>query len=173
VTDPTRDPDPDAWLPGQNAPTTLITPESKQLLDNYYRNLQSALDHGDTDTRLGFLNDVLSTAVEHYGYGPWLDPDEYEPGTPTTPGYAVFTLDKHYRDPSDPEDATPYRIDHDALEKGFQLMRRRAGLTNTMAPHGWVADILQADVLNDAGIMDVVDALNIVEVALFGEVRYS
>lgn len=170
------DNDPDPMLPGPNPPTTLLTAESKTLLDNYYANLKLALDTGDTPTRLEFLNDVLTTAIENAGYGPWILLDEYDPGTNTTEGYAVLRVAPSYRDPEDKAYKEPYRIDHATLEKGFRAMRRRAGLNtprNNTELNGWVADVLQADVLNDASIMDVVDALNIMEVALFGEVRYS
>lgn len=164
------------FLPGPNPPTHLMTDEAIKVLDNYYGNAKLALQHHpDAATRLEFLNDVLTTAVENSGYGPWMWVCLYDPGNPNKPGKAEIRIDANYQDPDEPSDKQPKTIDHAVLERGFRRLRLLAGLKYNQHNdlNAWVADCLQADLLNDAGIMDVVDALNIVEVALFGEVRYS
>lgn len=136
--------------------------------------------------RIDFLTDVLTTAVEHGGYG-FFYVDEYrwenvEPGE----AYAIVT-DK------EDDEVGSYRIDLDLIAKGLGVIRS-AELREITDWDGSAVEVLHnvktgerlylsesqrknillADRTNyDEGDLDVIDALAVVECGLFGKVVYA
>ncbi|MDH6462084.1 hypothetical protein M2302_002259 [Micromonospora sp. A200] len=128
--------------------------------------------------RIEFLDGLLVTAIENYGYG-WFLVHEYE--GEGADAYAVI-------EPED-EPGTKHRVDIDTMAKGLGVIRRavmreteRDGEVLHNAETGerlymgraLRKDILDADRTNgDEGDIDVVGALAVLECALFGQVVYA
>lgn len=138
-----------------------------------------------TDERNEFLTDILTGAIENYGYG-WFEVDEYKwESVPLGDAYAVITQNEE-------EDEPQHRVDLDVIARGLGVIRdaqmrvddeypndgevlhnRTSGKRLYMAP-GRRRNIMLADRTNgDDGDLDVVDYLNIVECGLFGAVLYN
>ncbi|MFC4089330.1 hypothetical protein [Micromonospora sp. GCM10011541] len=129
--------------------------------------------------RKQFLTDVLITAVEHCGYG-FFTSKEWEPDADEP--YAVIQW-------HDGEEWLEQRIDLDTISKGLGVIRRavmreteRDGevLHNSKTGERMYLhpeqrkNIMLADRTNyDEGDLDVVDALAVLECALFGRVEYA
>lgn len=124
-----------------------------------------------TAERTEFLADILATAVEHCGYG-WFSIEAYEPDE----GYAVVI--------SDGEDQQTYGISLDTISRGvgviLRAVERDDGVLVDASRHRriYVSHTLRdrirkASSTNDASELDVVDALAVLECALFGHVHYS
>ncbi|MGW0061407.1 hypothetical protein ACWDTT_15955 [Streptosporangium sandarakinum] len=132
-----------------------------------------------TTNRAEFLADVLTTAVEHDGYGFFSVREWKHDGEPGE-RYAVIY---------DPDEKQIHRIDGDTIAAGIGVIRRaqvredarykELALHNTKTgqrlymPNEQRGAILRANHANDAGGLDVIDALAIVECALFGAVTYA
>jgi hypothetical protein len=136
-----------------------------------------------TQERIQFLTDVLITAVENYGYG-WFSVDEYEPGgdEPDGKAYAAIT--------DDFDDNKQHRIDLAVIAHGFGVITDAKPAVDPKHPNdGEVLHnaktgqrlfvsgqnrkrLVEASRLNDAGELDVIDALAVVECGLFGAVTY-
>lgn len=124
-----------------------------------------------TDERAEFLSDLLSTAIENYGYAPWfmvraylpyLDPKlvpdvQNEKGWAASPreAYAVIQID----DPGDERHGRRYRVDLDTMNDGFRFTeseRLRAALDDM-----------------EGSDLDVCDALALLQLGLWKEVVYG
>lgn len=135
-----------------------------------------------TSERIEFLCDVLVGAIEHYGYG-FPEVDEYEPFLGAD-SYATI------RDRHDEDSTEVFRIDLDVIARGIGVIRNaelrvnprypdegpvwhnsKTGQDLGMAPKHRKA-ILEANRINDAGALDVIDYLAILECAVFGAVTY-
>ena len=137
-----------------------------------------------SDQRQQFLTDVLITAIESGSLG-WFVVHEYRYDTvPLGAAYAVI-------EPED-DDAETYRVDLDVIARGLAVIRNAAPrplpgcqdaapvLCNaTTGQRLYLSTdmrrrILAADRSNgDDGDLDAIDALDIVECALFGRVVYA
>jgi hypothetical protein len=117
--------------------------------------------------RVEFLNYLLSTALEHGGYGFPEIVDYVEGGIGDHDTYALIT-DRYNEDKDDPEYGKVYRVDLDTMALGLKVLRERTDLNR------WFKELLLADRTNgDDGDYDVISALGCLESALFGEVRYA
>ena len=130
--------------------------------------------------RIEFLTDVLITAVEHCGYG-WFAVKEY-----TCDGEDPYALIEELYE----ERPTKYRLDMNVVARGISVIRQAVLKTPTNRPdEGLVlhnartgqrlfmseslrSTILESSRENDAGEIDVVGALAVVECGLFGYVQY-
>lgn len=133
-----------------------------------------------TAERIEFLSDVLVTAVENMGYG-WFSTEEWH--------CVEGDEENWFAEIRATDTAEEFRIDLDTVAKGFGVMTNRkikfADKYSGEVPHNgktgermYISDasckrILQASRENDACEIDVVDALAIIECALFGAVRYA
>lgn len=127
-----------------------------------------------TAERTEFLTDIVVTAIENYGYG-WFSVEDYDCDNGTA---RIF--DQH-------DDDAPYDVSIDVIAKGlgvirdavsishfedFTLANLKTGRQLYMSVYTRKA-IMEADRENDAGNLDVVDALAILECGLFGQVVYA
>lgn len=139
-----------------------------------------------SEARTEFLTDILTGAIENYGYG-WFVVEEYKWQDPDIEPYAVI-MD---------EDETEYRVDFKVINKGLRVIA--SSVMRSPEPgqptlegadvkvlHNAVtgerlylastrkAEIRKADRTNgNEGDLDVVDYLAIVECGLFGKVVYA
>lgn len=150
---------------------------------------------GKSIERQTFLSDLLITAIEHAGYGfpglvTWdLDMDR-EPMVTT-----ATIVDRYAEDESDREvsEAIKITVTLDTMARGIGVIRK-AELREVIGYPGsdpysvlhnaatgnrlFMSEetrksILEASKANDASELDVVDALAILECALFGAVTYN
>lgn len=132
--------------------------------------------------RVQFLDDLMVTAIENFGYG-WFYVQEY-----AGEGETLYAVIEPHEEPG-----TTHRVDLDTFAKGLGLIKR--SVQQPLIEEGrdpvdvlWNADtgqrlymgqelrrdILAADRTNgDEGDIDVVGALAVLEVALFGQVVYA
>lgn len=147
-----------------------------------------------TPERERFLADVLTTAVEHQGYG-FFHVLRYRWDCPPVETYALIEESPDY---VSGDEAAIWRIDIETTSKGLGVIRgARYAAANSADPHapganGEVAvlfaadgkrlyfggqpyrDLMLADRTNGAeGDFDVIAALAVVECALFGQVVYA
>lgn len=131
-----------------------------------------------TKERSVFWADVLTTAMEHSGYGNWFRRDEYVPywDEDTSPAgdgftadpvqaYAIITVDD---EEVGEEHGKTFRVDADFLAHGFSVLTAPGKCSDS-----YRARLMEAYNDHEAGELDVFDALNIVECAVFGEVVYG
>ena len=134
-----------------------------------------------TDDRLQFLSDLVTTAVENFGYG-WFQVDEYRWQNVASPYAVIRSRDLPGR---------TARVDVDTVARGIGVVRRAVLRVPDDRPKGkpelhnaatgkllhmseaMRRRILDASRDNDAGELDVVDALALVECALFGAVTFA
>lgn len=123
-----------------------------------------------TPERVKFLNYLLSTAIEHGGYG-FPEVQEWSGGESHDPDTFVLITDRYIEDETDPAYAVVHKIDLDTMARGLKVIRE----ANSEQNQGrWVKDLLLADRTNgDEGDYDVIGALAVLECALFGEVVYA
>lgn len=130
------------------------------------------------EDRVEFLLDVLTTAIENFGYG-WFEVDDYPDTERDADAYAIIR-------PKDEPDKT-YRVDLDTVARGFGVIQR-AQEKDVDGERCLVNDktggrlhmsrsqrgrLLKANRENDNADLDVVDALAVVECGLFGVVTYG
>lgn len=133
--------------------------------------------------RTEFLTDLLTTAIENFGYG-WFTVDEYEWENPPAGGaYAVVT---------DEDEGETHRIDLDVIVRGLRVIRDATTQVDPRQPNDGPVlhndrngfrlfvspaqrrNIMLADRTNgDEGDLDCIDALAVVECGLFGRVVYA
>jgi hypothetical protein len=133
--------------------------------------------------RMEFLRDMLSTAIENYGYG-WFKVDEYRHSG--TDPYAVIWDKEDKKD-----EKVKYRVDLDGIARGLGVIRN-AELREIPGKPGKMAlfnvktgknlhmstkmraDINKANRANDSceGNLDVIAALAVLECGIFGYVAY-
>lgn len=122
--------------------------------------------------RIGFLADLLITAIEHNGYG---FPGVVEYKAPTdrpADTYAVIynRYDVEEWDGEGPNPRTvTWRVDIDTMAKGIGVLRKKYGTDASQ----YMKDLFEASGENDASITDVVGALAVLEAAILGDVTYS
>lgn len=134
--------------------------------------------------RIDFLDGVLVTAIEHYGYG-FPEIIEYPDVENTADAYALIT--DRYED----DDDQTYRVDLDVIARGIGVIKDAVAQDDPKFPddgpvlfnaktdqrlylsHESRKAILEASRNNDAAELDVVDALAVLECALFGAVTYA
>ncbi len=136
-----------------------------------------------TPERVEFLSNVLVTALEHYGYG-FPELIEYHiPDGEEASWYAVIA-DRYAEDPTDDNHGKTWRVDLDTIARGLGIIRRAIVATTdegTYLHHSETferlyvsteqrAAVMAADRENEAVDLDVIDALAILECALFGRV---
>lgn len=125
-----------------------------------------------TAERTEFLTDVLITAIENGGYG-FFTVEEYDPDN------GIATVEDKYDD-----DHPQYRVSPEIIARGIGVIRSAEVGTDGDLVHGvngkrlymspgMRKSIMRADRENDAGNLDVVDALAILECGLFGQVVYA
>jgi len=115
-----------------------------------------------TAERKEFLSDLLVTAIEHYGYGfPTVHEYHHPEGKP---GEWFAVISDRYEEDASGADKT-YRVDIDTMAKGIGVWRRSAHMPKAFT----LADRTNGD----DGDFDVIDALAVLECALFGEVVYG
>ncbi len=133
-----------------------------------------------SEKRQEFLNDLLVTAIENFGYGSFVV-NEYDPYK----GEGSYAEIGWYDDEYDP---TKSRVDYDLLVKGLRIIRKAelqpvdedgnevlfsAGKRLYLSP-GQRKNIMLADRTNgDEGDIDVVDALAVLEIGVFGQVVFA
>jgi len=121
-----------------------------------------------TPERAEFLSNVLTTALEHAGYGfPGIleYPDVENPADV----YAVI-YDRYEEESGGTDDWRPsqtWRVDVDTIAHGLGVLKEK------YRPGGHLRELFAADRDNDAGDIDVVGALAILEAALFGDITYN
>jgi hypothetical protein len=145
--------------------------------------------------RVRFLSDVLITAIEHGGYGfPTCETYEPEPGGDPAGTYAIVA--DRYIAPGDDGHGRTWLVDLDTIAHGMTIIRRAFVATDGIPtqytpggsdeavyvhPDSWERlylserlrrELLAGDRANDAGEFDVIGALAVVEIALFGAVVY-
>lgn len=136
-----------------------------------------------TPERREFLADIITTALEG-GVGYWSQASEYRWFSPTlsggtaTPGpngtaNAYATL--HETDTDDGELGEALTVDVDVIAKAFGLIALSASgkLEIPSLSHDYARRLMSAYREIEAGDIDAGDADNIVQVGLFGEVRYG
>lgn len=130
------------------------------------------------EDRVEFLLDVLTTAIENFGYG-WFEVDDYPDTDRNVDAYAIVR-------PKDEPDKT-YRVDLDIVARGFGVVQRAREkdvdkvrcLVNDKTEgrlfmgRDQRGRLLKANRENDANDLDVWDALAVVECGLFGVVTYG
>jgi hypothetical protein len=148
-----------------------------------------------TSQRVRFLSDVLITAIEHGGYG-FATCHEYQPEPGGDPAGTYAIVADRYLAPGDDGYGRTWRLDLDTIAHGMTIIRRAFvatdGVPTRHAPggsgdvvyvhpdswerlylsHGLRRELLVGDRANDAGEFDVIGALAVVEIALFGAVVY-
>lgn len=133
----------------------------------------------DTQSALSdFYDDVIWGAIESGHAGAWMDVQEYNTDSPAN---AVIT------EAEDPEHEK-YKVDHDLIRKGLERIFGALNVPDVISSTGhrqreqtdvpFLSQfrrnrIIAAYVQDEAGVLDVVDYLAILEIALFGEVRYA
>lgn len=143
-----------------------------------------------TAERITFLNGLIVIAIENYGHG-WFVVDEYDTYDDETKPYRAVIWDQE-----EPQDtATRFEVTPDVMARGIGIIKRAVlkdfiegkdeyARTDTVLANaetgqrlymseGQRKAILEASRDNDAGQMDCVDAMAIMEVALFGAVTYA
>jgi hypothetical protein len=115
--------------------------------------------------RAQFLADLLVTAIEHSGYGfPELRGPYVHDGPPES-WHAVIGNRYGDGDAGNEDGVTEWDVTVDTMAHGIGVMRaKRLG-----GKAFWLADRTNAD----DGDFDVLDALAVLECALFGEVVYA
>jgi hypothetical protein len=129
-----------------------------------------------TTERREFLADVFTTAIESGSYG-WFTVEEYVHDGDAP--YAVLVAD---------DDHESYRVTPATISHGIGTLQR-AGLrpindTESVLHNAKTGQRLYVSVsnrrrmlaesrLNDAGALDVIDALALLEIGLFGAVTYA
>jgi hypothetical protein len=125
-----------------------------------------------TPERIEFLSAILSAALEHMGYGfPALL--EYREAGNDPAGVFAVIYDRYEERPNGREDWKPkesWRVDIDTMAKGIGTLRRK--YAGTIDPETPMAEMFRAERENDAGALDVNDALAILEAGVFGDVVY-
>lgn len=121
-----------------------------------------------TAERETFLKDIIITAVENYGYG-WFSVSAYDPDNGTARIH-------------EEEEGTSHSVNVETIARGIGVIRR-AEIVNgdLMAEDGkplYMSEghrkrILESSRENDAGELDVIDALAVLECGLFGRVVYA
>jgi hypothetical protein len=133
-----------------------------------------------TDERAEFLSDVITTAIEGNSAAvhTWATTTNYRWWSPTLDGGSavhpdgqanayVAVLEGHYES-ADDEPMLLHWVNVDTIARGIRLIA--TGCSNVTDDDR--ARITLASRDNDAGEIDTIDASAIVEVALFGEVKY-
>lgn len=116
--------------------------------------------------RTQFLEDLITGAIEHSGYG-FPECIEY-PDVPDGQVYAII-IDRYVED-GDDDYGAQYRVNADVMAKGVSMIIR--DVEGKIVSDDHRKQIMAASRDKDASDMDVVDCLAILEVALFGEVIY-
>lgn len=123
--------------------------------------------------RKEFLSDVAITACYHNQYGfpeiEWASEFDYTKDF-TTPFRADIT-DRYVTNPEDEEYTNVYRVNVDLIAKGINLILKDSDGKISSAETRSAIRVASKE--NDASDIDVILALAILEVAVFGEVRYS
>lgn len=121
-----------------------------------------------TPERVEFLSDVLTTALEHAGYG---FPGILEYPDVENPADVHAAIYDRYEEESDGTDGwrptQTWRVDIDTVAKGLGVLKSK------YQSKGHLRELFAADRDNDAGQIDVVGALAILEAALFGDITYN
>ena len=129
-----------------------------------------------SDARVQFLADVMTTAIEHFGYGfPEVVEDQREDGHEAD--WYVVIVDR-YLEPDDEGYGRHHAIDLGTIAKGLGIIRGwkagEDGRPDDWAPAEWVRQLWLADRTNgEDGDVDVIGALAVLECAIFGEVVYN
>lgn len=110
-----------------------------------------------------FYSDIIVCAIENYGYG-WFYTLDYDCGIDNERMPTATIEDKE-----DEEDKKKYFVDRKVFSKAFSSIRNKP--TNKRTP--WECRMIEAYTETDAGMIDVVDVINLLEIGLFGEVVYS
>lgn len=124
-----------------------------------------------TAERTEFLTDIVVTAIENYGYG-WFSVEDYDCDNGTARIFDQY------------DDDAPYDVSIDVIAKGLGVIRdakkdENGDLVNATTGKRLYISVyarkayMEADRENDAGDLDVVDALGILECGLFGQVVYG
>lgn len=120
--------------------------------------------------RKEFLSDLLIQACYHGGYGfaevEWATPIGYL--YPMVEPFRADITDHYVDDPEDPEYLIAYQVSIDTMARGINFIINRLDLVSAENRKR----IMAASKANDASDLDVVDALAILEIALFGKVVY-
>lgn len=119
--------------------------------------------------RAQFLADVLTTAIEHSGYG-FPGVIEYIWDVPNPADAYAVIIDRYEEDNGTRSER--WRVTVDTIAKGFGIVRKKYG--SDVQAGSNLADLLLADRTNgDDGDVDVIGALAVLECALFGEITYG
>ncbi len=122
-----------------------------------------------TPERAQFLADMLTTAIEHGGYGFTANVDYVWDVADPHDVYAVV-YDRHEAEDDPSARDKTWRIDIDTMAKGLGIVRKMDDATHAQ----WVRDLKLADRTNgDDGDYDVIGALLVLECALFGRGVYA
>lgn len=135
-----------------------------------------------SERRREFLTDVLTMAVENGGHG-WFSVEEYVWSDPDVLPYAVVVDDVDHDD-----EATTHRITFAVLSKGLGVIGKARNQATERDGHvlhnmdtgqrlymsrDMQTRIMRASREYEAGDLDAIDALAIVECGLFGAVTYA
>lgn len=137
------------------------------------------------DSRIEFLNHLLTTAIESGHVGFWMDVISYDPGD-NTPGHPTAGSATIKEAETDNHQNTNHLIDHTFLEKALKTVRN-AKNTPDKGTGNWERNlttipylhqqqrntIILADLTNDASLIDATDAVAILEIQLFGGIKYA
>lgn len=118
-----------------------------------------------TTLRTEFLTDILTCAIENYGYGAF-----------TTLKYRWQNVEQPFADIRFDEEDEPgnavYHVTIDTIAHGLGVIRKHAPELLYLSFDNYKI-ILDANAENDASNIDVYLALAILECALFGKVVYA
>lgn len=120
--------------------------------------------------RTAFLNDLITLFVEHGGYADWMVVRSWDDASPQQ-SVILSALEADGLTPSEIELLDWHTVDHKLLETALSRIRSLDEIPFLSAKVR--SNIRRADLFNDAGLIDVIDGLAVVEIALFGEVRYA
>lgn len=138
-------------------------------------------DAGRPDTkRTEYLDGIITLAIESGSAGNWMNVFQYDIYKPDE---TIIVENPDDLGPGEQNyaDLDQHLITHSLIEEGLRRIRN-ASPTKTEYGHTWTTlqgltnggrlSILTSDLLNDAGEIGSGDALAVLEVALFNEVRY-
>lgn len=143
-----------------------------------WRSAKDALPQEDTRNR--FLDYIIEGAMESGSYGDWMIVEKYntahypngELHSYYTPANAVI-IDTGGDELTEAEvkAAEQFTINHELIEKALYKIRHHDHVE--YLDKALRDSIRQADLLNEAGNLDVIGYLAILEIAIFGKVMYA
>ena len=128
-----------------------------------------------------FLDDVICTAVEG-GIGYWSQVEKYKWDNMAGPGFTfadIIDIAEDYDEDEDGETTSEppprYKVDNETIHRALTLLgMANGGMLDTMyVSESFRSDIIQAMMEKDTGEIDANMADSLVQIGLFGRVKYG